>query len=122
MNMPLLQDIVEREFPDIISSTVLGEVNELRIFLSDGSFVDVWLSLKLNGRYSYHWERRALDNTVYRHDNAPHLKWQSVSTFSKHYHDGSEGNVTASYISDDPEMAVREFLLFVRETVALRKE
>jgi hypothetical protein len=122
MNMQLLQGIVEREFPDIISSTLLGEVNELRIFLNDGSFVDVWLSLKLNGRYSYHWERRALDNTVYRHDNAPHLKWQSVSTFPKHYHDGSEGNVTASYISDDPEMAVREFLLFVRETVTLRNE
>ena len=37
MNMQLLQGIVEREFPDIISSTVLGEVNELRIFLNDGS-------------------------------------------------------------------------------------
>jgi hypothetical protein len=117
MNMQLLRDIAEQEFPDIISSTLHGEVNELRIFLSDGSFMDVWLSLKLNGRYSYHWERRALDGTVYRHDNAPHLKWQSVSTFPKHYHDGSEGNVIASHISDNPEQAVREFLLFVRETM-----
>lgn len=117
MNMQLLRDIVEHEFPDIISSTSLGEVNELRVFLVDGSFLDVWLSLRLNERYSYHWERRAVDGTIYRHDNAPHLKWRSVSTFPKHYHDGSEGNVVASHISDEPEQAVREFLQFVRDTL-----
>ena len=35
-------------------------------------FVDVWFSLKLAGRNSFHAERRALDGRVYRHDDAPH--------------------------------------------------
>lgn len=89
-------------------------MNELRIFLVDGSFVDVWYSLKLHERYSYHWERRALDGAIYRHDNAPHRKWQSISTFPKHFHDGSEGNVIESHISEKPEAALRDFLGFVR--------
>jgi hypothetical protein len=77
--------------------------------------VDVWYSLKLSDRYSYHWERRAIDGTIYRHDNAPHKRWQSVETFPRHFHDGSEARVSESYISADPEEALREFLTFARE-------
>jgi hypothetical protein len=43
--------------------------------------VDVWFSLKLLGRYSYHWERRAIDGSIYRHDNTPHKRWQTIGTF-----------------------------------------
>lgn len=112
-----LQNIVECEFADIVCGTAKGDGNELRIFLNDGSFVDIWFSMKLQGRYSYHWERRAVDGTLYRHDNAPHLKWREISTFPKHYHDGTEDNVTASYINDDPEQAIREFLTFIRASL-----
>jgi hypothetical protein len=82
--------------------------------LIDGSFVDVWFSLKLEGRYSYHWERKAIDGTTYRHDNAPHKHWREVKTFPKHFHDGSEERVKESDISDAPEEGLREFLAFVR--------
>lgn len=51
---------------------------------------------------------------LYRHDNAPHGKWRAVSTFPKHFHDGSEDRVEESQISDNPEQAPREFLSFVR--------
>lgn len=51
---------------------------------------------------------------LYRHDNAPHGKWRAVSTFPKHFHDGSEDRVEESQISDNPEQALREFLSFVR--------
>jgi len=92
----------------------LVEENELRILLVDGSFIDVCDSLKLSGRYSYHWERRPLDGTIYRHDNAPHRRWRDVSTFPRHYHDGDESTVVESHLSETPEAAIREFLAFAR--------
>ena len=110
-----LREIAEIEFPDIVVEVLVPDVNELRILLNDGSFVDVWCSLKLSDRYSYHWERRAIDGTIYRHDNAPHRRWQSVKTFPRHFHDGGEAHVSESHISTVPEEALREFLTFVRE-------
>jgi len=76
-----LREIAEVEFADIVAEAFVPDANELRIIFTDGSFVDVWFSLKLTGRYSYHWERRAVDGTIYRHDNAPHKRWLSVATF-----------------------------------------
>ncbi len=76
-----LREIAEVEFADIVVEAYVPDLNELRIILTDGSFVDVWFSLKLAGRYSYHWERRAIDGTIYHHDNAPHKRWQAVETF-----------------------------------------
>ncbi len=107
-----LKDIAEIEFSGIVEETVVTDINELRIILIDGSFIDVWFSLKLKGRYSYHWERRFVDGSIYRHDNAPHYRWNVISTFPKHFHNGSEDVVGESYISDKPELALREFLNF----------
>jgi hypothetical protein len=110
-----LKEIAETEFADIVTHAYSPGLNELRIILTDGSFIDLWFSLKLKGRYSYHWERKALDGRVYRHDNAPHKRWREVETFPKHFHDGSEDQVTGSLISDVPEEAVRQYLSFVRD-------
>ena len=110
-----LREIAEVEFADIVTDGYVPDLNELRLILSDGSFIDIWFSLKLAERYSYHWERRALDGTIYRHDNAPHKRWQSVSTFPHHFHNGNENNVVESYLSGNPEEALREFLTFVRK-------
>ncbi len=112
-----LRDIAEVEFSDIVREAISPDLNELRIILRDGSFVDVWFSLKIPGRYSYHWERRAIDGTIYRHDNAPHQRWSVVGTFPAHFHDGSEMKVIESRISDHPPRALREFLSFVREKI-----
>lgn len=109
-----LCEIAEVEFADFVVETFVTDINELRIILKDGSFVDIWFSLKLSHRYSYHWERRAIDGTIYRHDNAPHCRWRSVATFPRHFHDGSEINVLVSHISQDPQKALREFLTFVQ--------
>ena len=114
-----LREIAEVEFADLVVEVFVTDINELRIVLNDGSFVDVWFSLKLSRRYSYHWERRAIDGKVYRHDNAPHRRWRSVATFPKHLHNGSESDVSESYISQDPQEALREFLTFVRERMQL---
>jgi len=115
VNTQKLREIAEVEFSDIVVAVHIPDINELRIMLSDGSFVDIWYSLKLSGRYSYHWERRAIDGTIYRHDNAPHKRWQLVETFPKHFHNGNESQVVGSHISDIPEQALREFLAFVRD-------
>jgi len=71
-----LREIAEVEFDAVVLEAYVPDLNELRIFIQDGSFVDVW--------------RKAIDGTIYRHDNAPHQRWQSVSTFPHHFHDGSE--------------------------------
>ena len=40
----------------IETEAVLKTVAEQLHLSVDGSFVDIWFSLKLPGRYSYHWE------------------------------------------------------------------
>ena len=115
-----LREIAEVEFGEVVVDTNSSDLNELRIMLIDGSFVDVWFSLKLEGRYSYHWERKAIDGTIYRHDNAPHKHWRGVKTFPKHFHDGGEEQVKESDISEVPEEGLREFLAFVRDRLKRR--
>jgi len=114
-NLRRLRQIAEVEFVDIVVDVWVPDVNTMRVMLRDGSYIDVWYSLKLTGRYSYHWERQALDGTIYRHDNAPHRRWQAVATFPKHFHDGSETQVVESAISAVPEHALRTFLAFARQ-------
>lgn len=54
VNVERLRKIAEVEFADIVKEAFVPDINALRIILADGSFVDVWFSLKLSGRYSYH--------------------------------------------------------------------
>lgn len=112
------------EFADVvIDSQILmlstGDPHKLRLSIVDGSLLDIFLSA--SGRYAYHWERRLIAaGDLYRHDNAPHERWRYVATFPKHFHDGSEENVTESHLNDTPEQALREVLTFVR-TLLLRQ-
>lgn len=115
-----LEEIAEIEFSDIVEDVVLPDMNELRIILIDGSFIDIWFSLKLKGRYSYHWERKFIDGSIYRHDNAPHKSWENVKTFPKHFHDGDEDRVRESYLSEEPREAIRDFLNFVKKEFRLK--
>lgn len=57
------------------------------------------------------------DDTIYRHDNISHKKWETVKTFPKHFHNGSEEKVIESEISNDPVKALREFLEFVNHKI-----
>ncbi len=109
-----LYEIALKEFGDIVVGGEIlklpsGAPLKLRIYLFDNSFIDIWIS---GSKYSYHWQK---DNFIFRHDNAPHEKWKHVKTFPKHFHNGSDENVVESNISNDPEKAIREFLIFVRK-------
>ena len=112
-----LQQIVDNEFAKYVNNVQEPFINELRIKLNDDSFVEVWYSINLENRYSYHWERKHIDGSIYRHDNAPHIKWKDIETFPKHFHNKSEENVEASYISDKPENAIREMMNFVKNKI-----
>ena len=110
-----IKSVIEIDYRDIIDRVSILEINEMRIFLVDDTFIDVWYSLKLKGRYSYHWERKFKDGTIYRHDNVPHKNWKYVKSFPKHFHNGSETRVTESNIDPDIDKAIVQFLNFVRE-------
>jgi len=119
-----LARIARQEFSDVvvearIMSRRAATPLKLRLLIRDGTFVDVWLSPE-GKRYAYHWEQRAKRGLIHRHDNAP--DHPEITTFPKHFHDGSEATVKPSSISDDPAVALRQFLSFVRERLKLYEE
>lgn len=114
-----LARIAEGEFGDIVTGWQLSYRRaaiplKLRLRIRDGTYVDVWINPSV-GRFSFHWEQRAARGVIHRHDNAP--DHAEISTFPKHFHDGSEDNVIPSKISDEPQDALREFLAFVRRKI-----
>jgi hypothetical protein len=77
-----LQRIIDIEYHDILADAGTDIFHDkIRVYLRGGSFVDIWFSKKIPGRFSYHWERRHLDGRLYRHDNFPDPRWKKVSTF-----------------------------------------
>ena len=112
-----LAQIAEKEFGDIITERQLFYRRaaipiKLRLHVRDGTYIDIWANIS-SGRYAYHWEQRAVRGLIFRHDNAP--DHPNISTFPKHFHDGSEENIHPSEISSNPQSAIREFLNFVRK-------
>lgn len=113
-----LHRIAEIEFSDIVED-VDWVGGSLRIYFFDKSYLDIWLSWKKKGIYSYHWERRHIDGKIFRHDNIPHKKWQNVITFPRHFHAGSEEekDIRESNIDVGTEDGLRIFLLFIRSKI-----
>ena len=108
-----LADIAEKEFPDVVLHVEII-AGKLRLHIVDESYLDVWFSKKIKGRFAYHWERRRIDGRVYRYDNRPHEELKHMSGFPKHFHDGSDENIRESEFSEDPKEVLREFLRFIR--------
>lgn len=114
-----LKTIATVKFHDIVTGADVRQGRVLRLFIRDGSHVDIFYSPRERNRnYAYHWERRMLDGTIYRHDNVPDGNWAHLKTFPKHCHEGQENRVRESSLSDDPESAIREFLTVVRERLS----
>ena len=116
-----LATIAQTEFADIISAAVVID-GKLRLVLCDASFIDFWWSKNLPERFAYHWERRHVDGTIYRHDNAPHPQWQHVSSFPRHFHYEKDSNVIESDLRLGPITAVRQFLSFARAQLAKKAQ
>ena len=79
-----LARLAEREFADVVEQVEVRE-DRLRLHIVDGSFIDVWFSRRIPCKYAFHWERRHIDGTVYRWDNAAHRRiegWKPSPTTS----------------------------------------
>jgi len=113
-----LRRIAEVEFAAIVVQTdFMG--SKLRVLLTDASYVDVWASRKLSGRFGFHWERQHLDGCIYRYDNFPDTNWSDVSTFPYHFHDGDQNTVVAAPFAPTLEQGFREFMAFVQRTTSV---
>lgn len=112
--------ICESQFPDIITAWIIKS-NKLRLFIIDGSYMDVWFSVTLANRFAYHWERRLVDGSIYRLDNRPHQELISLSGYPVHFHNGVDSVVEESTFSIDLEAAFIEFLEMVRQRVGNTK-
>lgn len=111
-----LVTVTTKKYSDIIQGIVKiktpsGVITKIRVIFVDNSFLDVYWSP--SGRYSLHYERRHINGTMYRHDNAPHKKHRTIITFPKHFHKGSENNVEESYLPTNPIKALEYFLEFI---------
>ena len=111
-----LRRIAEIEFATIVVQTdSLGA--KLRVLLTDASYVDVWASRKLVGRFGFHWERRHIDGRIYRYDNFPDVNWSGVSTFPFHFHDGDQDTVVAAPFPPALEQGFRELMALVQQRI-----
>ena len=114
----LLRIVALDEFAHIVTGSLLvgGTVLKprvLRLNLSDRSYLDIRLAAD---GYSFHWERRSQDGTLYRWDDAPHHR--EVMTFPHHLHSGSESHVIDSQLpTATAESALRYVLGFIEEKI-----
>jgi len=107
-----LKRIVDIEYNDITRDSSIYH-DKLRVFIRDGSNPGYLVFKEDTGSLSYHWERRQIDGKIYRHDNFPDPQWKGISTFPKHFHNGSQNKVQESKISDDPATGTRGFMDFI---------
>ncbi len=115
-NLEDLKRIAEVEFADIVRTSMRIEY-KLRIILIDNSFVDIFLSERLPNKFGFHWERMDKSGTIYRYDNVSDKKWQNLSTYPYHFHNGSQDAVEDSPFPQTPIDGFRGFMEFVREKV-----
>ncbi len=110
-----LEKIARTDFSDIVKDASLiggrsAQPNKLRVYLIDGTFLDVWLSDEND--YSYHWEQRAVRGLIHRWDNAP--DHPEIETFPHHFHNGKENNIQNSHLDIQVSGAFKEVLGFIK--------
>jgi len=81
-------EAAQDKYRDILINGIIlysesGEPLKLRLDIIDGSVIDIFCSVR--GKYSFHWERGAIDGSIYRHDNAPHKKWRNIKPGFRKY-------------------------------------
>jgi len=107
---------IEREYPDVIISIDLRS-DRLRVYFVDNSFLDIWFSRRIPGKYAFHWERRSVNGTVYRWDNAAHRSAANVDTYPHHFHEGYQSNIRPFEPKSIWEDTLREILNYIRDKI-----
>ncbi|ACB07441.1 toxin-antitoxin system TumE family protein [Candidatus Korarchaeum cryptofilum] len=111
-----LVKVIKEEYPDVALSIDLRD-DRLRVYLVDNSFLDIWFSRRIPGKYSFHWERRNVNGTVYRWDNAAHRSVTGINTFPHHFHESSQLNVKPFKPESEWEDTLRDILNFIRDKI-----
>jgi hypothetical protein len=104
-----LQRIAEIQFFDIVQTTFQME-HKLRIMVESQGFIDVHLSRKLIDKFSFHWETRNNEGTIYRYDNFPDQNWSHLSSYPFHFHNGTQNNVE---VPPFPLKVIEGFIAFM---------
>jgi len=104
-------------YPEIVVNTEVV-YGKLRIYLDDGSFIDVWISRRLPNRYAIHWERRHIDGTIYQWDNTPHEIHRHIPTFPHHFHEKYDHMIKPFHYPGDVEEALKEALKYVEKKIS----
>jgi len=107
-----LARVASDEFADILSEPprVIGV--RLRLYLVDGSFLDV--RYPTDDEYSFHWQ---VEDKLYRINNAPH---HPGPTFPRHVHMGTEENIVPDEItspSAGPEENLKLVMNWIRKQI-----
>jgi len=111
-----LARIAEEEFPDIVEQAETRK-DRLRLHIIDGSFIDIWFSRRILCKYAFHWERRHIDNTVYRWDNAAHRRLERLETFPHHFHEGGQHNIRPFKPRENMGDTLRTILEYIRQRI-----
>jgi hypothetical protein len=111
-----IKRVIDIEYGDIVNNSLIYR-DKLRVFIIDSSLVDIWFSKVIPDRFSFHWERRHIDGTLYRYDNFPDPRWKLVSTYPEHFHNGSQSQVQASNLCRDRLQSIHEFMDFIKSTL-----
>ena len=106
--------IIETGYADFVLDCEIIN-GKLRVYLTEGSTLDIWYSRRMEGRYAYHWERRHLNGTIYRWDNAKHEAWKKVSTYPHHFHEGEDRQVSESLLPHNPIKDIKYILKYMRD-------
>lgn len=114
MELSEVQIIVEDQFLDIVIEFFKPSPEKIRLILKDKSFIDIRLSRNIENRFDFHWERIHINNTIYRYDNLPDVKFKKLKTFPFHFHFKKEDKVIASPFSKTLPKAFVDFMEFVR--------
>lgn len=111
-----LKELAISLYPEIVIDTEII-YGKLRIYIIDGSFIDIWISRRLLGRYAIHWERRHIDGTIYRWDNTPHEVHKNISTFPHHFHEKVDHNVKPFHYPRSMEETIIRILEYVKRKI-----
>jgi hypothetical protein len=120
MKLEELKYLIEDRFLDIVVKILQPSPEKLRLILKDGSFIDIRISQTFKNRFDFHLERRHIDNTIYRYDNFPDLKFKNLKTFPYHFHKKKENKVENSPFRKKLPYAFIDFMEFVRKEMNKR--
>lgn len=116
-DLETIKKIIQDGFLDIVTDILEPSEDKLRIILKDKSFIDIRISQIIRNRFDFHWERRHLNDTIFRYDNFPDIHWKRLKSFPFHLHNGQEDKVIETKFKKSLPRAFIDFMEFIRKRI-----